>query len=153
MGSDVKGRSQRGAIGDRLKEAREWADGPEMSQTALGTQVARYGAEEVTYKTVGKYESGATRIPAAYILAACRVLDASPLWVLAGEGPKRWSELRKGSWLDGARSVSGRVMDALRDALGEELFRGIARDVQGVGQPPEEGPPADIRIEGDDDTG
>ena len=154
MAGDVKGSQQRKEIGARLREARSWEDGPRPSQRELGRMVGEHGAEPVeSHQTVGAYERGETKIPVTYVLAACRVLDASPLWVLAGEGPERWSELRKGGWLAGAREISGRVLSSLRDALGEELFRGALRGAESIGDPPEEGLPGEIRLEDDGDAG
>lgn len=64
-------------IGARIREAR---------RASGRTQQDLADALGVTFQQVQKYEKGTNRVAASRLVEIAKYLDASPLWLLTGEG-------------------------------------------------------------------
>jgi len=66
---------------------------------------------EISHQTLGHYERDRTAPQIDDFLSICDVFDGSPLWVLIGLGPRRWTDLPE--WL--AHPVRERLLSIAGD--------------------------------------
>lgn len=85
-----KPRGLKGTPGGRLVEIRELAGYPSR---AAGSDALLLSGVEVREGKLGTYERDEISPQVDTLLDICDVFDGSPLYVLLGIGPRRWSEL------------------------------------------------------------
>ena len=135
----VKARIQVGTIGYRLAEVRGTTSTRETRR-----RIKEAAGFTVSHGAVLQREKGAN-VPADYLIAFAVAFDANPVWLLIGQGAKRWHR----SSVDRQRAEDALgYIEHLAAGLRDELLRGEEEQI-----PVAEPEPADEAEEVEEEVG